>query len=274
MSEFLWEWLPLILAMLATGACAGILAGLLGVGGGIVIVPVLYFVLQTLGISPASAILIATGTSLLVIVPTSISSVRAHHKRGNVDWALLKRWWPFMVIGVICGSTVALRVNGEIVSGVFGVVAVLVAANMLFRAKAAPIAQQLPGMAGQGVMAGSVGFFSVMMGVGGGTLGVPLLTSCNYPSQRAVGTAAFFGLLISIPGAIAMLLAATPADAPEGMIGMVNLPGFALIVPLTVLLAPVGAWLGAKLDAVMLKRVFAIFLCISGGRMLMQLFGV
>ena len=274
MSEFLWEWLPLILAMLATGAGAGILAGLLGVGGGIVIVPVLYFVLQTLGISPASAILIATGTSLLVIVPTSISSVRAHHKRGNVDWVLLKGWWPFMVIGVICGSTVALRVNGEIVSGVFGVVAVLVAANMLFRAKAAPIAQQLPGMAGQGVMAGSVGFFSVMMGVGGGTLGVPLLTSCNYPSHRAVGTAAFFGLLISIPGAIAMLLAATPADAPEGMIGMVNLPGFALIVPLTVLLAPVGAWLGSKLDAVMLKRVFAIFLCISGGRMLMQLFGV
>lgn len=274
MSEFLWEWLPLILAMLATGACAGILAGLLGVGGGIVIVPVLYFVLQTLGISPASAILIATGTSLLVIVPTSISSVRAHHKRGNVDWALLKRWWPFMVIGVIGGSTVALRVNGEIVSGVFGVVAVLVAANMLFRAKAAPIAQQLPGMAGQGVMAGSIGFFSVMMGVGGGTLGVPLLTSCNYPSHRAVGTASFFGLLISIPGAIAMLLADTPADAPEGMIGMVNLPGFALIVPLTVLLAPMGAWLGAKLDAVMLKRVFAIFLCISGGRMLMQLFGV
>ncbi len=274
MSEFLWEWLPLILAMLATGAGAGILAGLLGVGGGIVIVPVLYFVLQTLGISPASAILIATGTSLLVIVPTSISSVRAHHKRGNVDWVLLKGWWPFMVIGVICGSTVALRVNGEIVSGVFGVVAVLVAANMLFRAKAAPIAQQLPGMAGQGVMAGSVGFFSVMMGVGGGTLGVPLLTSCNYPSHRAVGTASFFGLLISIPGAVAMLLAHTPADAPEGMIGMVNLPGFALIVPLTVLLAPVGAWLGSKLDAVMLKRVFAIFLCISGGRMLMQLFGV
>lgn len=175
-----------------------------------------------------------------------------------------------MVVGVIAGSTFALHAKGEVTSAIFGVVALLVAANMLFRAKAAPIARQLPGMAGQGVMAGGIGFFSVMMGVGGGTIGVPLLNACNYPPHRAVGTASFFGLLISVPGAIAMLIAQTPADAPEGTIGMVNLPGFLLIVPLTVLLAPVGAWIGSKLNAVMLKRVFAVFLCISGGRMLMQ----
>jgi uncharacterized membrane protein YfcA len=270
MSEFLSQWLPTMIAMVITGAFAGILAGLLGVGGGIVIVPVLYFVLQSFGIGPATAMLVATGTSLLVIVPTSISSMRAHHKRGNVDWALIKRWWPFMVVGVIAGSTFALHAKGEVTSAIFGVVALLVAANMLFRAKAAPIAQQLPGMAGQGAMAGGIGFFSVMMGVGGGTIGVPLLNACNYPPHRAVGTASFFGLLISVPGAIAMLIAQTPADAPEGTFGMVNLPGFLLIVPLTVLLAPVGAWIGSKLDPVMLKRVFAVFLCISGGRMLMQ----
>ncbi|MCE3252985.1 MAG: hypothetical protein K0Q67_2005 [Cellvibrio sp.] len=272
MNDFLSQWLPTMIAMVITGAFAGILAGLLGVGGGIVIVPVLYFVLQGFGVGAATAMLVATGTSLLVIVPTSISSMRAHHKRGNVDWALIKRWWPFMVAGVIAGSAFALHAKGEVTSAIFGVVALLVAANMLFRAKAAPIANQLPGMAGQGAMAGGIGFFSVMMGVGGGTIGVPLLTSCNYPSHRAVGTASFFGLLISVPGATAMLLAETPADAPQGMVGMVNLPGFALIVPLTVLLAPLGAWIGSKLDSVMLKRVFAIFLCISGGRMLMQVF--
>ncbi len=155
----------------------------------------------------------------------------------------------------------------------FGVVALLVAANMLFRAKAAPIAQQLPGKAGQGVMAGFIGFFSVIMGVGGGTVGVPLLTSYNYSPHRAVGTASVFGMLIALPGAIAMLLAKTPADAPQGMIGMVNLPGFICIVPLTVLLVPTGAWIGSKIDPVMLKRVFAIFLCISGGRMLLQTLG-
>jgi uncharacterized protein len=273
MNEFLSQWLPTIITMVITGACAGILAGLLGVGGGIVIVPVLYFVLQAAGVSPATAMLVATATSLLTIVPTSISSIRAHHKRGNVDWLLVKRWWLFMLLGVFFGSTFALNAKGTAASAVFGVVAILVAANMLLRAKAAPIAQQLPSIKGQGVMAGFIGFFSVIMGVGGGTVGVPLLTACNYSSHRAVGTAAVFGLLIALPGSLVMLFARTPADAPEGMIGMVNWPGFLCIVPLTVLLAPMGAWLGSKLDSVILKRVFAVFLLISGGRMLLQVLG-
>lgn len=273
MNDFLSQWLPTIIAMIITGAFAGILAGLLGVGGGIVIVPVLYFVLQASGVSPATAMLVATATSLLTIVPTSISSIRAHHKRGNVDWLLVKRWWPFMLIGVVLGSSFALHAKGTAASAVFGVVALLVAANMLFRAKAAPIAQQLPGMKGQGVMAGFIGFFSVIMGVGGGTVGVPLLTACNYSPHRAVGTASVFGMLIALPGSMAMLFAHAPSDAPEGMIGMVNWPGFLCIVPLTVLLAPTGTWIGSKLDSLMLKRVFAIFLLISGGRMLMQVLG-
>ena len=276
MSELLTQWLPTITAMLVTGACAGILAGLLGVGGGIVIVPVLYFVLQAAGVSPATAMLVATATSLLTIVPTSMSSIRAHHKRGNVDWLLVKRWWPFILLGVALGSTLALNAKGTAASAIFGVVAVLVALNMLLRAKAAPIVQQLPGIKGQSVMAGFIGFigfFSVIMGIGGGTIGVPLLTACNYLPHRAVGTASVFGILIALPGSLAMLFAHTPADAPEGMIGMVNLPGFLCIVPLTVLLAPVGAWIGSKLDSVRLKRVFAIFLLFSGGRMLMQVLG-
>ncbi len=273
MNSFMADWLPTMLAMLVTGAFAGILAGLLGVGGGIVIVPVLYFVLQGLGVDPAVAIRVATGTSLLVIVPTSLSSVRSHHKRGNVDWALIRRWWPFMVVGVIAGSLVALWANGDLISALFGIIALLAAANMLLRPKAPPLADSLPGLPGQGAMAGSIGFFSVMVGIGGGTLGVPLLTACSYPPHRAVGTAAFFGLLISLPGATAMLLAETPEGAPAGMVGSVSLAGFAAIVPLTVLLVPVGTWLGSKLNAAWLKRVFAIFLCISGGRMLMQVIG-
>lgn len=273
MNELLSQWLPTIIAMIVTGAFAGILAGLLGVGGGIVIVPVLYFVLQAAKVSPATAMMVATATSLLTIVPTSLSSIRAHHKRGNVDWLLVKRWWPFMLLGVLLGSSFALQAKGTAASAVFGVVALVVAANMLFRAKAAPIAQQLPGIKGQGLMASLIGFFSVIMGIGGGTLGVPLLTACNYSPHRAVGTASVFGLLIAIPGSLAMLFAHTPADAPEGMIGMVNWPGFLCIVPLTVLLAPLGTWIGSKLDSLMLKRVFAIFLLISGTRMLTQVLG-
>ncbi|MBW8189775.1 sulfite exporter TauE/SafE family protein [Neiella marina] len=272
-SQLISDWLPIAAAMVGTGVVAGLLAGLLGVGGGIVIVPVFYFVLLSIDVPAASAMLVATGTSLLVIIPTSISSIRAHHKRGNVDWALIKRWAPVMVIGVIAGSQTALVIDGVMVSSVFGVIAILVALNMLFRAKSPPLAQQLPGTAGQGVMAGGIGFFSVMIGIGGGTLGVPTLTSCNYPSHRAVGTAAVFGLLISLPGATTMLLAPTPVSAPAGMLGLVNLPAAAAIIPLTVLLAPVGAWIGSKLDAVLLKKLFAVFLCVSGGRMLIQVFG-
>lgn len=274
MNEFFHQWLPTIAAMILTGAFAGVLAGLLGVGGGIVIVPVLYFVLQAYGISATTAMLVATATSLLVIVPTSISSILSHQRRGNVDWPMIKRWWPFMVIGVVIGCAFALHVKGNVSSAIFGMVALLVAANMLLRSRAEPIAQQLPSMMGQGVMAGTIGFFSVIMGVGGGTIGVPMLTSCNYSPHRAVGTASVFGILISLPGATAMLLAPTPVDAPAGMLGLVNIPGFICIVPLTVLFAPVGAWIGSRLDAVMLKRVFAIFLCLSGGRMLMQALGL
>ncbi|MCM2680236.1 sulfite exporter TauE/SafE family protein [Echinimonas agarilytica] len=273
LADIIQAWLPIAAAMIGTGVVAGILAGLLGVGGGIVIVPVFYFVLQSIGVPQATAILVATGTSLLVIIPTSLSSIRAHHQRGNIDWPLIKRWAPAMIIGVIAGSQTALLVDGAWVSGLFGIIAILVAMNMLFRAKAAPLAHQLPPMAGQRVMATCIGFFSVMIGIGGGTLGVPTLTSCNYPSHRAVGTAAVFGLLISIPGAITMLLAHTPATAPDGMVGLVNIPGALAIMPLTILLAPFGAWIGSKLDAVLLKKLFAVFLCISGGRMLMQLLG-
>lgn len=272
-SDIVSQWLPVVLAMMATGCIAGILAGLLGVGGGIVIVPVFYFVLEMLGVPSATAILVATGTSLLVIVPTSVSSIKAHNKRENIDWSLVKRWAPFMVVGVIFGSAMATRIDGQLISGLFGVIALLVAMNMLFRANAKPLLQQLPRMPGQGIMASSIGFFSVMIGIGGGTIGVPMLSACNYPSHKAVGTAAVFGLLISVPGAIAMLLAVTPVDAPDATIGLVNIAGFLCIVPLTVLLAPVGAKLGAKLDSAMLKRVFALFLCLSGSRMLYQLIG-
>jgi len=265
------ELWPVLLALLVTGVFAGLLAGLLGVGGGIVIVPVLYFVFQGLGVDAASAMVVATGTSLATIIPTSISSIKAHHGKGNVDWALLKLWSPFMIFGVLVGSFLVTTVNGHFFSTLFGVIAVLVALNMIFRAKAKPLVEQMPGMAGQGVMASLIGFFSVMVGIGGGTLGVPTLTACNFPAHRAVGTAAAFGFLIALPGAVMMLIkGVTPADAPFGTFGLVNVPGLIAIVPLTVIFAPIGASLGAKLDGVLLKKIFAVVLGITGVRMLIQ----
>jgi len=269
--EFITSNIPTFLALLATGVFAGILAGLLGVGGGIVIVPVLFFLFQSFGVSPESAMVVATATSLATIVPTSISSIRSHHQKGNVDFDLLKRWSVFILIGVLLGSWLVTRVDGTWLTGLFGVIATLSALNMLFRTGASALFQQLPGKAGQTVMGTSIGFFSSMVGIGGGTISVPLLTLYNYPAHKAVGTAAAIGLIISLPGALTMLLlGGTPTDAPAGTFGLVNLIGFFCIVPLTVLFAPVGASLAAKLDAAMLKKIFAIVLLITGLRMLLQ----
>lgn len=260
------------LALVGTGVFAGVLAGLLGVGGGIVIVPVLFFLFQSFGVSPESAMVVATATSLATIIPTSISSIRSHNKKGNVDFALLKRWAAFIFIGVMAGSWLVTRVDGTLLTALFGIIATLSALNMLFRTGKSALFQQLPGKAGQTVMGICIGFFSSMVGIGGGTISVPLLTIYNYPAHKAVGTAAAIGLIISLPGALTMLaLGSTPADAPVGTYGLVNLIGFICIVPLTVLFAPFGASLAAKLDAAKLKKVFAIVLLFTGVRMLVQL---
>lgn len=271
--EFITNNFSTVLALIATGIFAGILAGLLGVGGGIVIVPVLFFLFQGFGVSPESAMVIATATSLATIVPTSISSIRSHSQKGNVDFDLLKRWAVFILIGVLMGSWLVTRVDGSLLTVLFGVIAVLAALNMLFRTGKSALYQKLPGRIGQGIMGTSVGFFSSMVGIGGGTISVPLLTLYNYPAHKAVGTAAAIGLIISLPGALTMLtLGTTPADAPVGTFGFVNVFGFLCIVPLTVLFAPVGASLAAKLDAGKLKKIFAVVLLITGLRMLGQVF--
>ncbi|UPQ89335.1 sulfite exporter TauE/SafE family protein [Vibrio sinaloensis] len=269
--ESMFHFLPIAIALMVTGVIAGLLAGLLGVGGGIVIVPVLFYLFQYFGVEPVSAMLIATATSLATIVPTSVRSIRAHHNNDNVDWPLLRWLAPFIVIGVVAGSLLVSRVGGPWLTGLFGVIASLSALNMLFRANAAPLAKQLPSKPGQGVIGTSIGCLSVMVGIGGGTLTVPTLTALNYPAHRAVGTAAAVGLLIALPGVITMLLAGSaPVDAPIGNVGVVNWLGFAFIVPFTVLFSPMGARLGKKLDSVRLKKVFALVLAFTGARMLLQ----
>ncbi|TBR37928.1 sulfite exporter TauE/SafE family protein [Marinomonas agarivorans] len=270
--SFLVENSGMLIAMIGTGVIAGILAGLLGVGGGIVIVPVLYFLFQGLGVSADSAMLIATATSLATIVPTSISSIRSHHAKGNVDVVLLKQLGPFVFVGVLVGSYLVTQVKGQWLTLLFGVIATLSALNMLFSRKEA-LFSGLPGTMGRGVMGYFIGFFSSMVGIGGGTLTVPTLTFCNYPAHKAVGTAAAVGLIISLPAALTLLgFGNSPSDAPFGTLGLVNLIGFFFIVPLTVLFAPVGAGLANRLDASKLKKVFAIVLIITGLRMLYQVF--
>jgi uncharacterized membrane protein YfcA len=190
-----------------------------------------------------------------------------------VDFDLLKRWSVYIVAGVLVGSWLVTRVDGTLLTVLFGVIATLSSLNMLFRTGKSALFQQLPNATGQSIMGTFIGFFSAMVGIGGGTLSVPLLTMYNYPAHKAVGTAAAIGLIISLPGALTMLaLGTTPSDAPAGTFGLVNVIGFICIVPLTVLFAPVGVSLASKLDASKLKKVFAVVLLLTGVRMLAQLF--
>ena len=265
--------MPTILGLIATGIIAGLLAGLLGVGGGIVIVPVLFFLFQGFDVSANSAMLIATATSLATIVPTSISSLKSHHNKGNVDFSLLKSWSLFILIGVMIGSVLVTQFGGQWLSFLFAVIASLSALNMLFRPAKATMRDALPGTFGQRMIASCIGFFSAMVGIGGGTLSVPILTAFSYPAHKAVGTAAGIGLIISAPAALTMLIfGVTPSDAPIGTYGLVNFIGFVCIVPLTVIFAPLGAKLANKIDANVLKKVFAVVLLITGMRMLALLF--
>jgi len=267
------EYLPLLLSLMATGVVAGLLAGLLGLGGGIVIVPVLYFVYQGLGMGNIEAMSLATGTSLATIVPTSISSIRSHHGKGNVDWVLIQRWWPWLLLGVFIGATLIAEYKSSLFILLFAVIAGFVSIRMLV--KSSSTALEMPKKMVQRGVASVIGFLSVMVGIGGGTLGVPVLSKFNFVTHRAVGTAAVFGFIIALPGSLMMLVMGTaPEGSPFGTLGAINIPSLLAIIPLTILFAPLGVRLGQKLNAATLKKVFAVVLLITSIRMFTQALGV
>jgi uncharacterized membrane protein YfcA len=256
-------------ALLATGLVAGIIAGLLGVGGGIVIVPVLYYMFTALKIDPAILMHVAVGTSLATILATGTSSARAHYNRGSVDMDLLKRWWWAIAIGVISGAMIAGNMSGGALTLVFGVVALLVSANMLLRKEGSALADKLPGSPIKELLGFLIGGISVMMGIGGGTLGVPTLTLFNYPIRKAVGTAAAIGLIIAVPGTLMSIFFGWGAEGlPPLSLGYVNLIGFFLIIPASTFAAPLGAKIAHAIDPSKLKLIFALFLGFTGLRMI------
>lgn len=254
--------------MLATGIVGGIIAGLLGVGGGIVVVPVLDLALGFLNVDPAIRMHVAVGTSLATIIPTSISSSRAHHSRGAVDFALIRRWAAPVFIGAVLGTVIAAHVHSAALAAVFAVVALLVAGKMMLSLDAFTLAPSVPrGVAASGVPL-AIGTLSTMMGIGGGTLSVPVLTLFNHPIHRAVGTAALFGLIISIPGSVGFVLAGLgDPRLPPGSLGYVNVIGFLLIAPATWLAAPLGARIAHGLSRRQLSITFGVFLFIVACRM-------
>ncbi|SLN61745.1 sulfite exporter TauE/SafE family protein [Pseudooctadecabacter jejudonensis] len=266
----------LVPLLLAVGAVAGTLAGLLGVGGGIVIVPVLYWLTEVglLDVDPSVAIHFAVATSLLTIIPTSISSARAHHRKGSIDVELFRAWAPFIVVGALAGGVLAANANAAALSAVFGGIAILVVLNMLnpnpIVLAAAPPASPV----GRAAIAGPIGAFSAMMGIGGGTLSVPALTLMSFPVHRAVGTAALFGLVIAVPGILGYAFAGQDIGGLLPFsVGFINVPAAIVISIATFIFAPIGANIAHRLNARALRLAFAGFLALSGLKMLFEAFG-
>lgn len=262
------DLLLLALTMLATGAVAGVLAGLLGIGGGIVIVPVLDAALAFVGTDPAIRMHVAVATSLATIIPTSISSSRAHHRRQSVDVQLAKHWSPFVLVGAIAGAVLASRVHSDVLAMVFATMALLIAIKLVLPLDGKTLAADVPRRPVMYSVPIGIGAVSSMMGIGGGTLSVATLTLLNQPIHRAVGTAALFGLAISLPGTLVFIVTGLgDPRLPPGNAGYVSLIGFALIAPATWLTAPLGAAIAHRLTRRQLSLGFGLFLLLMSLRM-------
>lgn len=270
--QFLAQYGVFILAMCAAGIFGGLIAGLLGVGGGIVIVPVLYFVLGALDTPEDLKMKIAVATSLATIVVTSLSSARSHASRNAVDYDLLRAWAPPVVLGVVIGTVLASYTKGWVLTLIFATVALLVAINMIVRGKGTQIWQDFPNPGVKFGLGSIVGLFSSMMGIGGGTLSVPILTAFGFDIRRAVGTASAIGFLIAIPGTIGYVIAGWGTiGLPPGSLGYVNLLAFIALVPLTTLFAPLGARLAHAIPPRVLGYAFGAFLIATSAKMFSDL---
>ncbi|SNT32066.1 sulfite exporter TauE/SafE family protein [Tropicimonas sediminicola] len=270
----LLQILPLVVGVAATAIVAGLMAGLLGVGGGIVIVPVLFWILSLTDFPPELAMHMSVATSLATIVFTSVSSARSHFKRGSVDTRLLRIWGPGIVAGALTGGLAARFIDADGLKLIFGCIALLVALNMA-SPKTLVLSDDLPKRGWvNAAISYVIGGFSSLMGIGGGTLSVPILSAFSVEIRRAVGTAAAFGFLIAVPAAIGFVISGLGVpDRPPLSLGYISVPAALLILPFTVSFAPVGAALAHRLDGKWIKRAFALFLGITALRMLSAALG-
>ncbi|WP_108260425.1 sulfite exporter TauE/SafE family protein [Mangrovicoccus ximenensis] len=253
----------------AAGAVAGVISGLLGVGGGIILVPAFFHAFHALGYEPAQLMQICVATSTGTIIFTSLRSVTSHAKRGAVDIALIRGWGPFIAAGAILGVFAAAALRSQQLQVVFGAIGVTLGLYMLLGRRSWRIAETLPGRWLGGFYGALIGFFSALMGIGGGSFTVPLLTAYSVPPHRAVGTSPGFGLLISIPAFGTFLATGWGiADKPPLTIGYVNLPSVLLITGMTLLTVPFGVKLAHRLSPERLRLVFALTILVLAGNML------
>jgi len=264
------EW---FVGYLVLGAVAGFFAGLLGVGGGAIMVPVLALMFDAQGFPEQHLMHLALGTSMATIVFTSISSLRAHHGHGAVVWPIVKSIAPGIVVGTLLGAQIAGRVPTKPLAIFFALFIAYVAVQMILNVKPKP-SRQLPGKAGMFGVGAFIGGISALVAIGGGSLSVPFMTWCNVKVHHAIGTSAAIGFPIALAGTIGYMVSGYGAgNLPAGSWGFIYLPALAATVIVSMLVAPLGARVAHSLPVPTVKKIFAALLLVLLAKMLHGLLG-
>lgn len=256
------EIVQLFSVLMAAGLVAGFVAGLFGIGGGFVVVPALLLVFSFFGVDAEVLTHVAIGTSLATIIVTSSRSVHAHNKRGAVDLQIIKDWAPWLLVGVLGGIILAQYMDGRSLKWIFSIGVFLMGLHFISPVlKDLTVSDQMPrGLALAGI-ASFLGGFSALLGIGGGTIAILTMTMCGRPIHQAVGTAAGFGVIIAIPGAIGFaILGYGVGQLPVGSLGYVNIVAVLAITAMSFITAPLGARAAHALNGPALKRVFGVYL--------------
>jgi uncharacterized membrane protein YfcA len=255
------ELAELAVAIAVSGLVAGVLAGLFGIGGGAVLVPVFYQVLGLAGVDESIRMHVSIATSTGIILPTAIRSFTAHRAMGAVDVHLLRGWLFWVPLGVIAATTTAAKLSSEGLRGFFAVVALLFAIRMLFNRASWKLGKNLPSNPFRAFVGVLIGYVSTLMGIGGGVLNNTFMTLYNRPIHQAVATSSGVGVLIAIPGTIGYVIAGWGLpNLPPLSAGYVNLLGVAIVIPITLLTAPLGVRMAHALSKRHLEIGFGLFL--------------
>ncbi len=263
------DFLIIIFVLFGVGAIAGIAAGMFGIGGGVVIVPALYYLAPLIGFHGTYEMQMIMGTTLATIVFTGISSSYSHLKYKEVSWEVIRKWTPAMFIGALIGAYLNTLADASVLTAIFAVFCILIGLKMFFSVGEKPLFKSLPNFfANQGI-ASFIGAFSAMMGVGGGTLSVPSLTAFNYSIKVASGTSSLLGSIVALAGSAGYIIAGWDiTDLPAHSIGFINWLALLLIVPASMLFAPLGTRIAHKMSNTSLEKLFAVILWVSSAKML------
>ncbi|KXB29771.1 hypothetical protein AT959_17765 [Dechloromonas denitrificans] len=265
--------LDVIPIYLLTGAAAGFFAGLLGVGGGVVVVPVLTVIFTWQGFPGREVLHLALGTAMATILFTSLSSLRAHHAHRAVLWPVMRRLTPGILLCTLLGAQLAAGISSRALAIFYVAFMLFIALQMFANLRPTP-SRSLPGRAGLGLAGSLIGAIASLAAMGGGALTVPYLIWCNVRPHQAIGTSAAVGLPIAVGGTLGYVWNGWGhGELPAGSLGFVYLPALVVILLASVAVAPLGAGLAHRLPVVVLKRIFAGLLLVLSAKMLWSLYG-